>query len=28
LGNLEWVSAVAEGEAFRNWNIINYSQRR
>ncbi len=28
LGNLEWVSAVADGEAFRNWNIINYSQRR
>ena len=28
LSNLEWVSAVADGEAFQNWNTINYSQRR
>jgi dTDP-glucose 4,6-dehydratase len=28
LGNLEWVSAVADGEAFRLWNSINYGQRR
>jgi len=28
LSNLEWVSAVADGEAFRLWNTVNYSQRR
>jgi dTDP-glucose 4,6-dehydratase len=28
LSNIEWVKALADGGSFRNWNHINYSQRR
>ncbi len=28
LTNIAWVSAVAEGEAYKQWDISNYSQRR